>query len=141
MPVPPSRRRVLLRILLIAAAAFVILCTGTGALLAVRLDLGAYRFTSFRPYVWGTHPRGTATYSGDVIRTDDGKITLGGAHAPKPPPGTNLGTADFSASTVHTGFPRTYYAEWTLSAAEIHPTAAGPPATDTRAWTALFARA
>jgi hypothetical protein len=136
---PPRLGRVALRGAIVFAIAFVILITGAGALLAVRLDVGAYRFTSIGPYARGTRPTGMASYDAEFVRGSDGLIHISGRHAPAPPPGIVLGSAEFNTRTTYTGFPHHYRGEWALSVTKVVPSAAGPSASDVSAWNAIVA--
>lgn len=135
----PTRKQVAIRATISCVIAFALLSAAAGALLAARLDVGAYRFTSVLPYAKGTRPRGTASYYADFIHADAGGIYLGGRHASPPPPGVLLGSAQFSATTSYSGFPRSYTSDWTLTLSSVKPAADGPPASDTKAWSAIVA--
>lgn len=136
----PTRRRVVLRAILVGLAAFVVLLAAAGSVLAVRLDWGAYRFSNAGPYAKGTRPTGTATFLGEFVKGDDGEIYLTGKHAPAAPPGTNLGSAGFETKTRYTGFPEPYYSEWSVSLTDVKPSSDGPAAGDVRAWNSIVSR-
>jgi hypothetical protein len=136
----PTRGRIALRAALVFLGAFIPLIAVAGSILAVRLDLGHYWYSTSGPYMWGTKPSGTATYSGTFVRAIDG-VHLGGPHASEPPAGTLLGSADFNTRTTWIGFPRPYYSEWTISVTQINPSPEGPAATDVRAWIAIVSEA
>src|SRR6185503_3387302 len=141
---PPTYGRIFARFLLVFLLMAALLCAGAGFYLT-RPPAGQALFTRQQGFVQGATFAQTITGHNEFIRAPDGSIVLGQPFGETASPplrrGDIVGSAAFEIGQIMMGSPGFHRVAWALTVSNIRPTAAGPAATDERAWRAIVAAA